>query len=162
MNDNPALVPAAYRELFEAANLAFFTNQPEKNRELLVKASRMALSEGRLNYHEFFQGELSFAGNNLPDALKHYEIALKAEPDNSLFVSNRAVALFSLGETVEATKQFRQALAKNPDERHAAVGLVAALIENNQNRHAKELANSLLRNPALEDPYKFSLLESLV
>jgi predicted Zn-dependent protease len=126
VNEVSAHGPTAYREIFETAILAFFTNQPEKNRELLIKGSRMALSEGRLGYHELFQGELSFAENSFSDALKHYEVALKEEPSNSLFLSNHATTLFVVGKPVEAEKQLRQALAQNPDDQHSEVGLLAA------------------------------------
>lgn len=162
VNEKPESRLDRYRQSFEAANLAHFCNQPEKNRELLVGASRTALAEGHLSYHEFFQGELSFADNNLPDALKHYDLALKEEPHNSLFLSNHATALLVTGEAKLAIKEFRKALTQNPNERHALVGLIAALTEAGGTQHAKKLANGLIRDLAFEDSYKFLLVESLV
>ncbi len=71
MNGEPtssaAEVPGAFRDLFESALLAYFCNQPDVNREILSRASQKALVEGKLDYHAFFQGELAFAENNLPD-----------------------------------------------------------------------------------------------
>jgi len=147
---------------FEAANLAIFCNEPEKNREILRNCLKKSLTDGNLGSHEFFQGELSFAQNNLPDALKHYEFALKEQPNNSLFLSNYAVALLLTGDSRNAIKVFRQALAQNPNEYHARVGLIAALIEIKRTEHARDLAVQLFHYADFHDVYKFSLVEALV
>ena len=155
-------VPGSYRELFGSALLAFVCNEPEKNRQLLTRGSKEALREGRFEYHEFFEAELAFVGNNLADAVKHYDLALNKAPDNPLFLSNKAMTLVIMGKAQEAIPLFEKSLATNPDERHALAGLIVALAEIGKFPRAKELLDTLLKKPNLESIYKFQILGSLV
>ncbi len=150
-----------FRKAFERENLAYLAGQADQVHRIIEDASTKALEQGRLGYHEFFQGELSFIENNFSNAVAHYDTALKHDPDNSLFLSNKATVKNILGEHAESVALFKRALTINPTEHHALVGLVAALTDSRQLEEARKLLRKI-RISDLSLAHQVSLLESLV
>jgi tetratricopeptide (TPR) repeat protein len=55
------------------------------------------------------------------EAVKCYGEALKLDPKNDIFLSNRGVALMELGEFEKAVECFNRALLENPENEDARV-----------------------------------------
>ncbi|MFH8340296.1 tetratricopeptide repeat protein [Streptomyces sp. AM6-12] len=64
-------------------------------------------------------GQLAFERGDLPDALRHYDAALRQDVDQPAAPAGRARTLAALGRTTEAVTAYRNALARRPDPRDA-------------------------------------------
>ncbi|MEU3858553.1 tetratricopeptide repeat protein [Streptomyces sp. NPDC028722] len=60
-------------------------------------------------------GQLAWERGDLPDALRHFEAALRLDPEQSAASVGRARTLAALGRTTEALSGYRAALARQPD-----------------------------------------------
>ncbi|MBL1080388.1 tetratricopeptide repeat protein [Streptomyces actinomycinicus] len=60
-------------------------------------------------------GQLAWDRGDLPEALRHFEAAVRLDPDQRAAPAGRARTLAALGRTTEALAAYRTALAKQPD-----------------------------------------------
>ncbi|MEU7411719.1 tetratricopeptide repeat protein [Streptomyces sp. NPDC042638] len=60
-------------------------------------------------------GQLAWERGDLPDALRHFEAALRLDPDQHAALTGRARTLAGQGRTAEALAGYRAAVAKRPD-----------------------------------------------
>ncbi|MEU6589193.1 tetratricopeptide repeat protein [Streptomyces sp. NPDC046881] len=60
-------------------------------------------------------GQLAWERGDLPDALRHFEAALRLDPDQRAAPAGRARTLAALGRTAQALAAYRAAVAKRPD-----------------------------------------------
>ncbi|MFJ4952199.1 tetratricopeptide repeat protein [Streptomyces sp. NPDC088760] len=60
-------------------------------------------------------GQLAWERGDLPDALRHFEAALRLDPDQRAAPAGRARTLAALGRTAQALAAYRAAVAKQPD-----------------------------------------------
>ncbi|MET8565577.1 tetratricopeptide repeat protein [Streptomyces flaveolus] len=60
-------------------------------------------------------GQLAWERGDLPDALRHFEAALRLDPDQRAAPAGRARTLAALGRTAQALAAYRTAVAKRPD-----------------------------------------------
>ncbi|KOV94267.1 MULTISPECIES: tetratricopeptide repeat protein [unclassified Streptomyces] len=60
-------------------------------------------------------GQLAWERGDLPDALRHFEAALRLDPDQRAAPAGRARTLAALGRTTQALVAYRAAVAKRPD-----------------------------------------------
>ncbi len=60
-------------------------------------------------------GQLAWERGDLPDALRHFEAALRLDPDQRAAPAGRARTLAALGRTDEALAAYRAVVAKRPD-----------------------------------------------
>ncbi|MEU2061672.1 tetratricopeptide repeat protein [Streptomyces sp. NPDC013455] len=85
-------------------------------------------------------GQLAWERGDLPDALRHFEAALRLDPDQRAASVGRARTLVAQGRTSEALAGYRAALARQPDP--------AGLLE------LGELYESLGRTGLAEEQYE--------
>ncbi|MER6329455.1 tetratricopeptide repeat protein [Streptomyces sp. NPDC001034] len=64
-------------------------------------------------------GQLAFERGDLPDALRHYDAALRRDADQPAAPAGRARVLAALGRTTEAVTAYQAALARRPSPRDA-------------------------------------------
>ncbi|MDQ0991171.1 lipopolysaccharide assembly protein LapB [Streptomyces sp. V3I7] len=64
-------------------------------------------------------GQLAWERGDRHDALRHYEAALRLDPDQRAAMAGRGRALAALGRTAEAVKAYRAALAGHPAPQYA-------------------------------------------
>ncbi|MGW4565579.1 tetratricopeptide repeat protein, partial [Streptomyces sp. NPDC004561] len=64
-------------------------------------------------------GQLAWERGDLQDALRHFEEALRLDPDQRAAPAGRARVLAALGRTTEATAAYQSALARQPSPRDA-------------------------------------------
>ncbi|QTD98819.1 tetratricopeptide repeat protein [Streptomyces cyanogenus] len=60
-------------------------------------------------------GQLAWERGDLPDALRHFEAALRLDPDQRAARAGRARTLAGLGRTAQALAAYRAAVAQRPD-----------------------------------------------
>ncbi|MEV5146067.1 tetratricopeptide repeat protein [Streptomyces sp. NPDC052727] len=60
-------------------------------------------------------GQLAWERGDLPDALRHFDAALRLDPDQRAAPAGRARTLAALGRTPQALAAYRAAVAKQPD-----------------------------------------------
>ena len=65
--------------------------------------------------------------NNQAEAMKHYSLALKLEPDFVEVYNNLGVLLYSIGKIDDAIVYFKKALRIKPDYADARYNLTAVL-----------------------------------
>jgi Flp pilus assembly protein TadD len=69
------------------------------------------------------------AANRFDEAAEKYRWLLQQEPNNPALINNYGVALYKLGNTEEAVRQFRRALEIAPNLKDARESLAVALGE---------------------------------
>ncbi|MFB0619761.1 tetratricopeptide repeat protein [Streptomyces sp. AGS-58] len=60
-------------------------------------------------------GQLAWERGDLPDALRHFEAALRLDPEQPAAPAGRARTLAALGRTTESLSEYRATLARHPD-----------------------------------------------
>ncbi|MFF7367112.1 tetratricopeptide repeat protein [Streptomyces tricolor] len=60
-------------------------------------------------------GQLAWERGDLPDALRHFEAAMRLDPDQRAAPAGRARTLAALGRTAQALTAYRAAVARRPD-----------------------------------------------
>ena len=90
----------------------------------------------------------------LPEAIAHYEQALRIEPDYAKAHYNLGNALFKLGQTTEAVAQYQEALRINPEFADAHANWGVALAQSGKTEEAITHYEQALRiNPDLPEAH---------
>ena len=90
-------------------------------------------------------GVAYWGAGRIPEAISHYEQALRLNPDSGQAHYNLALALFQLGRVQEATEHWNQALRLKPDFAKSHNNLGAALIQLGKGPEAVEQFEQALR-----------------
>lgn len=85
----------------------------------LAKAAEAARTPAEKAESTYRLGELSWERGELPEALRHFERALRADAEHHQALGGRARTLAALGRTDEAVSDYRTALSRVPVPRYA-------------------------------------------
>ncbi len=82
--------------------------------------------------------------NSLPDKIEQYKRELQEDPDNLTVLLKLAQTYMEIGDSSLAEEIFLTLLGKSPDHSEAKVGLAESLINQNKQKEAESVLNTVL------------------